>query len=46
MNAAAVIHRTVKAAIDMDQVLDQGGFKLDRALLVDPDFLQPEYPFE
>ncbi|MGD8701638.1 MAG: GTP-binding protein [Desulfosarcina sp.] len=46
VNAAAAIHRTVNAAIDMDQVLNQGGFKLDRALLVDPDFLQPEYPFE
>ncbi len=46
VNAAAVIHRTVNAAIDMDQVLNQGGFDLDRALSVDPDFLQPEYPFE
>ncbi len=46
VNAAAAIHRTVNAAIDMDQVLNQGGFKLDRALSVDPDFLQPEYPFE
>ncbi len=46
VNAAAAIYRTVNAAIDMDQVLNQGGFKLDRALSVDPDFLQPEYPFE
>jgi G3E family GTPase len=46
VNAAAAIHRTVNAAIDMDQVLNQGGFKLDRALSIDPDFLQPEYPFE
>lgn len=46
INAAANIHRTVNAAIDMDQVLNQGGFKLDRALSVSPDFLQPEYPFE
>jgi len=46
VNAAAAIHRTVNTAVDMDQVLNQGGFNLDRALLVDPDFLQPEYPFE
>lgn len=46
INAAAAIHRTVNAAIDMDQVLNRGGFKLERALSVDPDFLQPEYPFE
>jgi G3E family GTPase len=46
VNAAAAIHRTVNAGIDMDQVLNQGGFKLDRALSVAPDFLQPEYPFE
>ncbi len=46
INATASIHRTVNAAINMDKVLNQGGFKLDRALSVDPDFLQPEYPFE
>ncbi len=46
VNAAASIHRTVNAVIDMDNVLNQGGFNLERALSVDPDFLQPEYPFE
>lgn len=46
MNAAAAIHHTVNAEIDMDKVLNQEGFKLDRALSVAPDFLQPEYPFE
>ncbi|MCG8684820.1 MAG: GTP-binding protein [Desulfobacterales bacterium] len=46
VNAAAAIHRTVNAKIDMDKVLNQEGFKLDRALSVAPDFLQPEYPFE
>lgn len=46
INATASIYRTVNAAIDMDNVLGQGGFNLDRALSVDPDFLQPEYPFE
>ncbi|MEH0021917.1 MAG: GTP-binding protein [Desulfobacter sp.] len=46
VNAAAAIHRTVNAEIDMDKILNQEGFKLERALSVAPDFLQPEYPFE
>ena len=46
MNAAAKIYRTRDAAIDMDDVLNLGGFDLDRALEVDPKFMEPEYPFE
>ena len=46
MNAAAKIYRTRDAAIEMDKVLNLGGFDLDRALEVDPKFLEPEYPFE
>lgn len=46
MNSAAKIYRTRDAAIDMDKVLNLGGFDLDRALEVDPKFLEPEYPFE
>jgi G3E family GTPase len=46
MNAAAKIYRTENAAVDMDRVLNIGGFDLDRALEVDPAFLEPEYPFE
>ena len=46
MNAAAKIHRTRDAAIDLAHVLDIGGFNLDRALEVDPAFMEPEYPFE
>jgi G3E family GTPase len=46
MNAAATIHRTRDAAIDLAHVLDIGGFNLDRALEVDPAFMEPEYPFE
>jgi len=46
MNAAAKIHRTRDAAIDMDRVLNVGGFNLDRAMEVDPRFMEPEYPFE
>lgn len=46
MNAAAKIYRTRDAAIDMDAVLNVGGFNLDRAMEVDPMFMEPEYPFE
>jgi G3E family GTPase len=46
MNAAARIYRTRDAAINMDKILGLGGFDLDRALRIDPKFLEPEYPFE
>ncbi|MFT4111292.1 CobW family GTP-binding protein [Silvibacterium sp.] len=46
MNAAAKIYRTKDAVIDMDSVLNVGGFNLDRAMEVDPQFMEPEYPFE
>jgi G3E family GTPase len=46
MNAAAKIYRTKDALVDLDKVLNVGGFNLDRALEVDPKFLEPEYPFE
>ncbi len=46
MNSAATIYRTRDAAVDMDMVLNLGGFDLDRALEVDPKFMEPEYPFE
>lgn len=46
MNAMARIHRTVNGQVDLAEVLDVGGFDLDRALTVKPGFLDPEYPFE
>ena len=46
MNAAAKIYRTKDAIVDMEKVLNLGGFDLDRALEVDPKFMEPEYPFE
>lgn len=46
MNANARIYRTRDAVVAMDHILNQGGFDLDRALSVDPKFLEPEYPFE
>jgi G3E family GTPase len=46
MNAAARIYRTQNAAIEMEAVLDVGGFNLNHALVIDPKFMEPEYPFE
>ena len=46
INAVAKIHRTKNAEIPLDQVLNLGGFNLDRAVTVDPQFLETEYPFE
>jgi len=46
MNGHARIRRVQMAAAPMAEVLDIGGFDLDRALEVKPAFLEPEYPFE
>jgi G3E family GTPase len=46
MNAAAKVYRTRNSVIDMDRILNVGGFDLNRAMEVDPQFLEPEYPFE
>ena len=46
MNAAAKIYRTQNSGAEIDTVLNVGGFSLDRALEVDPKFMEPEYPFE
>jgi G3E family GTPase len=46
MNSAARVYRTHNAAIEMDKVLNVGGFNLDRALELDPKFMELEYPFE
>lgn len=45
MNPTAKVHRTVNSVIDMDRILNVGGFSLDRALEVEPKFMEPEYPF-
>jgi G3E family GTPase len=39
MNAVTAIYRTHKADIDLARVLNVGGFSLDRALEIDPEFL-------
>jgi G3E family GTPase len=46
MNSAAKVYRTQDAVVGMDKVLNLGGFNLDRALEVEPKFMEPEYPFE
>src|SRR5439155_9088739 len=45
MNPTAKVYRTTNAVVDMDKILNVGGFSLDRALEVDPKFMEPEYPF-
>ena len=46
INALAQVHRTRDAEVPLDRVVDVGGFNLDRAVEVDPQFLETEYPFE
>jgi G3E family GTPase len=46
MNGAAKIHRTQNAGIDLKHVLNVGGFNLSRATDLDPQFMEPSYPFE
>jgi G3E family GTPase len=46
INAVAKIHRTNHCDVNLDHVLDVGGFNLSRATELDPKFLEPEYPFE
>ncbi len=46
INAVAKIHRTQNCDLPLDRVLDVGGFNLSRATELDPQFLEPEYPFE
>lgn len=42
MNPVAKLHRTQNASIDLDKVLNVGGFDLKRALELEPDFLDAE----
>ena len=46
MNAAAKISARRTRRSRWTDILNVGGFDLDRALEVDPKFLEPEYPFE
>lgn len=42
INRAARLHRTRNAEIDLEHILNVGGFNLDRAREVDPHFLEEE----
>lgn len=44
MNATAKVHRTTRSVIDLDKVLNVGGFALDRVLEHEPDFLNAAAP--
>ncbi|HSK00814.1 MAG TPA: GTP-binding protein [Kofleriaceae bacterium] len=46
INAAARVLRGSHGRVPLAQVLDVGGFDLDRALATCPTFLDPAYPFE
>ena len=46
MNSAAQLYRTAHGVVDLDRILGLGGFNLDRALDVDPRFMEQEFPFE
>ena len=46
INAVAKIHRTKNADLPIENVLNVGGFNLERAVEVDPQFMEMEYPFE
>ena len=43
MNTQAQVYRTNKAVIDLDKVLHVGGFDLQRALDIDPHFLEEDH---
>ena len=42
INPAARIHRTTRAGVELDEVLDRGAFDLSRALENDPHFLDDD----
>jgi len=42
MNAAARVYRTTRGNVDLDKVLNVGGFNLDRVLEIEPDFLKED----
>ena len=44
INPHAIIHRTERAAIPLDRVLDRGAFDLKRVLDNDPHFLDHDHP--
>ncbi|MGB3327871.1 MAG: CobW family GTP-binding protein [Thermomicrobiales bacterium] len=45
VNAGSRIIRARDAAVDLDAIIGIDGFNLDRALEIEPELLEPEYPF-
>ncbi len=43
MNPMAKIIRTTRAEVEMEKILNVGGFSLDRAVEVNPEFLDPHH---
>ena len=46
INPAARYMEAEHAQVPIGGLLDLGGFDIDRALTLNPEFLEPEYPFE
>ena len=46
MNSMAEIYEATMADAPIGELLDIGGFNVQRAVDIKPDFLEPEYPFE
>ena len=46
MNAVARVHRTQNAVIDLDRILNVGGFSLERAQEMEPEFLHVAHDHE
>ncbi len=46
INKVARIYSTTMANAPIEDLLDIGGFDLERAVEMKPNFLEPEYPFE
>src|ERR1051325_3375091 len=46
MNAMARVLKATNADVPIGEILDIGGFDLERAVVQKPMFLEPEYPFE
>jgi G3E family GTPase len=46
INGVATFIRTRQAVVDLDAVLKVGGFSLERALQINPHFMDPDNPFQ
>lgn len=46
MNGVAKIFHTQNSQIDLEHILNISAFDLKRSLEINPNFLEPEYPFE